>query len=289
MIPAPIRAGHHLLAFDRPLIMGVINVTPNSFSAGHSEHAEDAVAQGLALWRAGADILDIGGEATNPRAAPVTAQIEVARVVPVVSALAASTDAVLSVDTTKAAVARAAVEAGAVLINDVAGGRFDPEMVPTATALARAGRAAYICGHLRGNTLEEVFSAEASDAPSWQAVARELGASVRGLPPELRAVTLADPCLGFGKGAGPVNLELLHRARELAEAAGGVPVLLGPSRKRFVRRAAGLGDDADPATLAALDAASVGACLAAVAGGASVVRVHNVALLRPALAVYIRR
>lgn len=269
--------------------MGVINVTPNSFSPGHSEHVEDAVAQGLALWRAGADILDIGGEATNPRAAPVTAQVETARVVPVVSELAASTDAVLSVDTTKAAVARAAVEAGAALINDVAGGRFDPEMVPAATELARAGRAAYICGHLRGNTLAEVFSAEASGAPTWQDVARELGASVRGLPPELRAVTLADPCLGFGKGAGPVNLELLRRGRELAEAAGGVPVLLGPSRKRFVRRAAGLGDDADPATLAALDAASVGACLAAVAGGASVLRVHNVALLRPALAVYIRR
>lgn len=287
MPPAPIRAGRHLLVFDRPLIMGVINVTPNSFSPGHSEQVDEAVAQGLALWRQGADILDIGGEATNPRAAPVSAEVEEARVLPVVRALATATEAVLSVDTTKATVARAAVEAGASIINDVAGGRFDPEMVSTAAALARANAAAYICGHLRGSSLAEVFAGEAS-APSWQEVVRELGDSVCALPPELREVTIADPCLGFGKGAGPGNLELLRRGRELSQAAGGAPVLIGPSRKRFLRRAAALGDDDGQATLAALDAASVGACLAAVAGGASVVRVHNVALLRPALAVYIR-
>src|SRR5205814_7658116 len=122
---------------------------------------------------AGADILDVGGEATNPRATPVDADTELARVLPVVEALAA--DAWVSIDTTKAAVARAAVAAGASFVNDVSGGRFDPDMQ---TAI---GDATYIAGHLRGRSLSEVFTAEAT--VSWRIVADELAAqlaSVRG-------------------------------------------------------------------------------------------------------------
>lgn len=271
--------------------MGVVNVTPDSFSTGHSVEVEAAVAHGLALWRAGAAILDVGGEATNPRARPISAEHEVARVVPVLRGLAAACDAVLSIDTTKAAVARAAVAAGASVVNDVSGGRFDPDMVPTAAELC--DRVAYVAGHLRGSSLAEVFAAEGPGrVPDWRQVADELAAQVAALPPAVREVTLIDPGLGFGKGAGSVNWDLLTRSRELSAAAGGAAVVMGPSRKRFLRRAAGLpptppGDAADlAADTAALDAATVGACLSAVAGGAAVLRVHNVALLRPALAVY---
>jgi dihydropteroate synthase len=283
-----VRAGDHTLTFETPLVMGVVNVTPNSFSAGHAVAPDEAVAHGTALWRAGADWLDIGGEATNPRAEPVSAEQELARVLPVVRGLRLGTSAVISVDTTKASVARAAVAAGAAIINDISGGLFDPEMISVAAELAARGQAAYVCGHLRGRSISEVFGAEAAAPPTRRVVIDELTARIAALPAPLRAVTLADPGLGFGKGGGPLNLELLRAGAELT-AASGAPVLVGPSRKRFLRRAIGLSDDdRSPGALAALAAATVGACLAAVAGGAAVVRVHDVALLRPALTVYIR-
>ncbi|HRC56125.1 MAG TPA: dihydropteroate synthase, partial [Kofleriaceae bacterium] len=238
-----LRAGGRLLTFERPLIMGVVNVTPNSFSQGHTTDVAAAVAHGLALVRAGADILDIGGEATNPRAAPVTAEEELVRVLPVIERLMARCDAVLSIDTTKAAVARAAVAAGATMVNDVSGGRFDPDMLGTMAELAAAGRAAYVAGHLRGQSISEVFAAEAQAQPGdWRQVVDELAAQVAALPPSMRQVTLVDPCLGFGKGAGPLNLQLLRCGRELT-AATGCPALIGPSRKRFLRQAAGLAGD----------------------------------------------
>lgn len=258
-------------------VMGVVNVTPDSFSdGGRYLDAAAAVTHGLALRAAGADILDIGGEATNPRAQPVPVEVELARVLPVIERLAASTDALLSVDTTKAEVARAAVAAGAHLVNDVSGGRFDPAIFEAAAA----GGAGYVCGHLRGSTLAEVFAAEAT--VSWREVADDLAGRLAAMPAALRARTVVDPGLGFGKGAdGAGNAALVAHAGDLARALGR-PVLIGPSRKRFVARLAGL----DGARGAALDAASVGACLAAAAAGAHVVRTHDVSLLRPALAVY---
>ena len=193
--------------------MGVVNVTPDSFSdGGRYLAAEAAVAHGLALLRDGADILDVGGEATNPRAQPVSADEELRRTLPVVTQLAAA-GATVSIDTTKAIVARAAVAAGARIINDVSGGLFDPEMRHA------IGEATYIAGHLRGRSIAEVFAAEPGALPlDWR--------------------TVAD---------------------ELAER------------------------------LAALDAASVAASLDAIRAGANVVRVHNVALLRTALALYTKR
>ena len=271
--------GVTVLAWHEPLIMGVVNVTPDSFSdGGRLASVEAAVAHGLALRAAGAHILDVGGEATSPRAAPVSAEVERARVLPVLEALAARTDALLSVDTTKAVVARDAIAAGADLVNDVAGGLFDPAILE----VAHDAGVGYVCGHLRGRSLAEVFAAEPGAGPlDWRTVADELAARLEAMPAALRGRTIVDPGLGFGKGGDlAVNLGLLAHAGDLA-AALGRPVLVGPSRKRFLTRL--LGGAADER---ALDAATAGACLAAVAAGAHVVRVHDVATTRAALAAF---
>jgi dihydropteroate synthase len=260
--------------------MGVVNVTPDSFSdGGRYLDGDAAVAHGLELLRDGADILDVGGEATNPRARPVTADEELRRALPVVERLAAA-GATVSIDTTKAVVARAAVAAGARIINDVSGGLFDPEMRDA------IGDATYIAGHLRGHSLAEVFAAEPLARPlDWRTVADELAARLDELPSGARERAWVDPGLGFGKGADPeANLTLIRHSGDIG-ARLGRPVVVGPSRKRFVRRAFGVDDD----DLAALDAASISASLDAIRAGANVVRVHNVALLRAALALYTKQ
>jgi dihydropteroate synthase len=183
------------------------------------------------------------------------------------------TGATLSIDTTKGEVARAAVAAGATIINDVSGGLFDPDM---ARAIADAD-VTYIVGHLRGRSLPEVFAAEGS--VSWQTVADELAARLRELAP--RRAWL-DPGIGFGKGADPEgNVALLRHAGDIASTIGR-PIVVGPSRKRFLKRLLGV----EHPTEDVLDAASVLASLASVRAGAHVVRVHNVALLRTALTAY---
>lgn len=276
-----------------PLVMGVVNATPDSFSdGGRYLDPEAAIAHGVALLRAGADLLDVGGEATNPRAVPVDAAEELRRIDPVIRGLVAA-GATVSVDTTKAAVARAAAAAGAAIINDVSGGLFDPEM---SSMLAGFG-GTYIAGHLRGRTLAEVFSVERTPgaAITWREVAAELADRIAALPASLRGRIWVDPGVGFGKGGDPeVNLALLRHAGDLGRAVG-CPVVVGPSRKRFVRRLIARGANASAeaeamaaVTLDQLDAASVAASLGAWRAGANVVRVHNVALLRAALAVYTR-
>jgi dihydropteroate synthase len=265
---------------DRVLVMGVINVTPDSFSDGGRYLDPDAaVAHGLQLLRDGADVLDVGGEATSPRARPVTADEELGRVLSVVERLCAA-GAVVSIDTTKARVARAAVAAGAQIINDVSGGLFDPNM-PDAI-----GEATYIAGHLRGRSIAEVFAREpGAGRIDWQTVADELAERLAALPPDARARAWVDPGVGFGKGGDPeVNLALLRHSGELG-ARLGRPVVVGASRKRFVRRAFGVQDD----DISALDAASVTATLDAIEAGANMVRVHNVALLTAALALYTKQ
>jgi dihydropteroate synthase len=254
-------------------IMGVVNVTPDSFSGDGELDPEDAIAHGRALAAAGADILDIGGEATNPKAKPVSEDEELRRVLPVIRGLAGV--AKLSIDTTKARVAREAVEAGCTIVNDVSGGLWDPDMP---SAITELDGITYIAGHLRGASLTEVFAAEA--APSWREIAAELSDRLSAFPAPVRARAWIDPGLGFGKGADPEgNLALIRHAGDLARAVGR-PVVVGPSRKRFLRRLTGSDDQAT------LDVASVAACLGAVRAGAQVLRVHNVALLRAGLAVY---
>ncbi len=264
-----------MVAHLPPLIMGVVNVTPDSFTDGGA-YLDPAAAAGRAeqLVAEGADIVDIGGEATNPRATPVAAAEELRRVLPVIERLAGTTRAALSIDTTKAEVARAAVAAGATIINDVSGGLFDPAM---AGAVAALPDVTYLAGHLRGRSLPEVFAAEGS--VSWQTVASELLARLAALAP---ARAWIDPGIGFGKGGDPEgNVALIRHAGDIA-ATIRRPIVVGPSRKRFLRRLLGVHDSSTDE----LDAASVLASLAAVRAGAQVVRVHNVALLRTRLSAY---
>jgi dihydropteroate synthase len=277
-----------MVARQQPLVMGVVNVTPDSFSdGGRYLDPAAAIEHGLALVADGADLLDVGGEATNPRAAPIDAGEELRRVLPVIEGLAAA-GATVSIDTTKAEVARAAVAAGASIVNDISGGLFDQAMPEALAGLD----VTYIAGHLRGTTLAEVFAQEGAGGTQerasvpWPDVARELELRLAALPADVRARAWADPGIGFGKGSDPeANLDLLRHAGDLRRAVRR-PIVVGPSRKRFLRRLVG-GDPGD-ASVAALDAATVAACLGAVRGGAQVLRVHNVALLRAALAVYTR-
>jgi dihydropteroate synthase len=281
----PLREGSDVISATMvaklpPLIMGVVNVTPDSFSDGGAFlDPAAAIAHGEALLAEGADILDIGGEATNPRAQPVSVDEELRRVLPVIEALAVAIrpemNAAISIDTTKAAVARAAVAAGATIINDVAGGLFDADMARAVADLD----VTYIAGHLRGRSLPEVFAQEGS--VSWQTVAAELHERLREIAPRRAWI---DPGIGFGKGADPEgNVALLRHAGDIASTIRR-PIVVGPSRKRFLRRL--LGGAVHDVTTDVLDAASVLASLAAVRAGAQVVRVHNVALLRTALTAY---
>jgi dihydropteroate synthase len=225
--------------------------------------------------RDGADILDVGGEATNPRATAVSAELEVARVVPVVTELARHGR--VSIDTTKAEVARAAIAVGATIVNDVSGGLFDP-----AIHRALAPSVTYICGHLRGHSLAEVFGDE-DGVISWREVADELAARLGAVPPGVE--TWVDPGIGFGKGADPAtNESLVRHAGDLGRMLGR-PVVVGPSRKRYLRRRLVEQGGGIP-SLDDLDRATVAECLVAARAGANVLRVHNVALLRTAWTAY---
>ncbi len=262
------------LDWSRTYVCAVINVTPDSFSDG-GEHAtvDSAVAFGLRSIAAGADLVDVGGESTRPGARPVPEEEEIARVLPVIRGLVtAGAAAPISVDTLKAGVARAALAAGAEIVNDISGGRFDPE-VPRAAAAAGA---AYVCGHVRGDNLAQAHAAEAAP-PGYEEVACALAERVAALPVELRQRTIIDPGIGFGKGLA-ANVALLARAGHLA-ATVGRPVMVGPSRKRFLGELTGR-----PAR--ERDDATVGACLAAVASGAHVLRVHDAGRLRDALTAF---
>ena len=262
-----------VLTLDRPRVMGVLNLTPDSFSDGGAlPDVDAAVVRGRALAAAGADLLDVGGESTRPGAAEVAAEDEVARVVPVVRALRAAVDLPLSIDTRKAAVAREALAAGAAAVNDVSG-LADPEM---AGVVARSG-AGLVVMHMRGTpeTMQEL--ARYGDVVAE--VAEELGASLRraaaaGIPPERIVV---DPGIGFAKTAEQ-NLALVAGAGSLARRLGR-PVLLGPSRKAFLGMLLG----GVPA--AERDAGTVGACVAGLARGARLFRVHDVRAARHALDV----
>jgi dihydropteroate synthase len=260
------------LSFTRPLLCAVVNVTPDSFSdGGRLVGVESAVDYALSLASAGADMLDVGGESTRPKGArAVGADEEIDRVVPVIAALSARTELPISVDTTKAAVAEAALAAGAQLVNDVSGGHFDPGIL---AVTERAG-AAYILGHARGKDLAELH---ASPPPTWAEVRDELAAALAAMPGELARRTIVDPGLGFGKHTAE-NLEHLARAGELGEALA-CPVMVGPSRKRFLAELTGR-------PVGERDDATLGACLAAVAAGAHVLRVHEVSRLRDALLVF---
>ena len=249
----------------RTWLMGVLNVTPDSFSDGGRFDATDAaLARGLAMFEEGADIVDVGGESTRPgNLARVPEAEERRRVVPVVRALRERGAGPISVDTTRAAVARAALEEGADLVNDVSGFRFDPEL-PRVVAAARVP---VVLMHLRGDF--ETMHAEPRYSDLLGDVAAELReALARGaLSGVSRERTIVDPGIGFAKNAAH-SLEVLRRLPELA--ALDRPILAGPSRKSFIGKVL----DLPVGERLVGTAAAVAAC---VLGGAHLVRVHDVA------------
>ncbi|HEY6104528.1 MAG TPA: dihydropteroate synthase, partial [Anaeromyxobacteraceae bacterium] len=225
---SPIRIGARIFAPPGPYLMGVLNVTPDSFSdGGRFLDPGAALEQALRLAEEGADLLDVGGESARPGAAPVPAEEERRRVVPVLERLAARGFAVpVSVDTSKAEVARAALAAGAALVNDVTG-LSDPEM---ARAVAEAGVPVVIM-HMRGTPADMQSRASYRDVVAE--VKAELAAALAraaaaGVPPER---TILDPGIGFAKTAGH-SLRLFSRLGDLG--ALGRPLLVGPSRKSFI-------------------------------------------------------
>lgn len=260
---------------ERTYLMGIINVTPDSFSGdglatagrGLDEIIAAAVSQGRAFVAAGADILDVGAESTRPRNAygdhaEINAEDEAALAVPVVQALVTElgSSTLISIDTSKGAVARAALEAGARIVNDVWAARRDPG---TAEAAAAGGAHLVLMHNQEGDAYPDgVFDTVAA----WLRDAID-AAVARGVP---RDRIVVDPGIGFGKGTQE-NLELLHRLRELKDALDGLPMLIGTSRKRFLGE---LLDGAGPDDRVEGTAATVALAIGA---GTDIVRVHDVA------------
>ena len=257
------RCRDRVLSLDRTLVMGVLNVTPDSFSDGGRwfDHRA-AIAHALEMAEQGADLLDIGGESTRPGAEAVSEEEELRRVVPVIEAVSSETDVPISIDTRKASVARRAIEAGALIVNDTGGEEADPEM-PAVAAETGAG---VVFMHSRGTpaTMRSLtgytdvvtdvarFLEEAADGLMTTGVARE-------------SIVL-DPGFGFAKNADQ-NLELLDRLDEIV--AIGYPVLAGTSRKSFIGAVLDLPEDQRVE-------GTVATVAWAMSRGAHIVRVHDV-------------
>ncbi len=253
-----------------PLVMAIVNVTPDSFSDGGAHATPDAAFEfARECVAAGAAILDVGGESTRPGAASVSADEEVARVVPVIERLRALEGVTISVDTTKVAVARAALDAGATIVNDVSAGEGNPAMF----ALVAERQCGYALMHRMRLPAEDSYSDRYVQPPMdgdvvttvREALAMRVRAAVEaGIDPSRIAV---DPGLGFGKTVEQ-NIELMARLDEIV--ALGHPVLVSASRKSFLGAIAG---EPNPARL---DAASATAAVAMAARGAGIVRAHDV-------------
>jgi dihydropteroate synthase len=266
-----LRARQFEITFPRPaLIMGVVNATPDSFyPGGRHPTADDAIAHGLRLISEGAEIIDIGGESSRPRANPVTEEEELRRVIPVLEALAGNVSIPLSIDTVKPTVAREALLAGASIINDIAANREDDAM----WRLVAESGAAYVVVHMQGTpeTMQE--------RPAYDNVVSEVGRffeerlnrlTACGVNPEQVAL---DVGIGFGKTLEH-NLQLLAELRRFTKWDR--PLLLGASRKSFLSRAVGVAvEDRLPPSLAC-------ACWAA-QNGAEIIRCHDVAATRRAV------
>ncbi len=242
--------------------MGVLNVTPDSFSdGGRYLDADTARARALEMARSGADIIDIGGESTRPGASEVSPEEELSRVIPVIRALRDTLDRPISIDTRKAVVARAALAEGATIVNDVSAMEFDPAMAET---VARA-RAAVILMHMRGSPATMMRQARYRDVVSEvrEYLAARARAAVEAGIAKSRIVV--DPGIGFAKTANH-SLRLLNALPRLRGL--GYPILVGVSRKSFVRKITGTSE------IDLLFGTAV-AVAVAIAGGASIVRVHD--------------
>lgn len=256
---------------QRTYLMGILNVTPDSFSdGGLFFNAESAVRQALRMQEEGADIIDIGGESTRPGAEKISVKEEIRRVLPVIEALAKKVRVPISIDTYKSPVAKAAVSAGASIINDISGLRFDPKMA----RVAARHKVPVVLMHIKG-TPEDM-----QKAPAYRALVPEIIdylhesiaiAKDAGIPDNM---IIIDPGIGFGK-TGEHNLEIIRRLNEFEGLA--KPILLGPSRKSFIGTLLG-GLPATERLEGTAAAVAVG-----IFNGANIVRVHDVkAMLRVA-------
>jgi dihydropteroate synthase len=272
--------GHRLVLGRRTLVMGIVNITPDSFSdGGRFFGTRAAVDHGLALAAAGADIIDVGGESTRPFSDPVSAEEEVRRVVPVIEQLAAKLSIPISIDTTKSEVARQALAAGAAIINDVSALRLDPAMGP----LAASQGVPVILMHMLGSPKTMQVKPEYRDVVAEvraflaEAIAR---AEAQGID---RTRIVVDPGIGFGKTFAH-NLLLLQQLAAFQEL--NVPLLVGASRKAFIRHLLKPADAKDiPADLPEVETGSLAAASVAVMNGVHILRVHDVAGTRAALTV----
>ena len=256
---------------ERTLIMGILNVTPDSFSdGGRFVTVDAALAQAEKMISEGADIIDVGGESTRPGGEPISAEEEIGRVVPVIEALSKRVNTPVSIDTTKSEVARAALDAGAAIVNDVSALRFD---FYVADAAARAG-AGLVLMHSRGSPgtmhrlppVADILNETISSLRASVNMAERRGVK--------RESIVIDPGIGFGKSQDQ-NLELIGRLDELIAAFPDYPLLIGTSRKSFIGRM--LADEAGtPAPASERLYATLATMAIAVLKGAHIVRVHDV-------------
>jgi dihydropteroate synthase len=259
-----------LVLGERTLIMGVLNITPDSFSDGGKYlDSEAAVAHGLQMEKDGAEVLDIGGESTRPGATPITSEEELRRILSVIQMLRGRLRIPMSVDTQRADVAQAALEAGAEIVNDVSGLRTDPRLAE----FARRAHAPLILMHMRGTpgTMQR--------GPFARDVMRDVKTGLRDALARAKRAGLAktqlllDPGIGFGKKYAQ-NFEILARLPEFADL--GCPIVIGTSRKAFLGKAlAGSGGTSAPSDDRLLGTAAT--VTASILGGAHIVRVHDVA------------
>lgn len=264
-----------MVDFTHPRMMGILNVTPDSFSdGGRYEVPEQAIAQARLMLEQGADVIDIGGESTRPGAERVSAAQQINRVLPIIQRLKAEWNPVISIDTTSAEVAAAALEAGASIINDVSAGEEDAEML----ALAGEAKAPIVLMHKKGQPAnmqenpqyENVVGEVLAYLLKRAALAKEAGVEAHNI--------ILDPGIGFGKTTGH-NLELMKGLGRLVET--GYPVLLGASRKRFIgelSRVASVVDDKPSVEIPAEErvAGTVATTVMGVQAGVQMFRVHDV-------------
>jgi dihydropteroate synthase len=265
--------GQLLALGDRPLLMGILNVTPDSFSdGGRFLEPAAAIEHGLRLASEGAGILDIGGESTRPGSLPVPPDEQLRRVLPVILGLVAQTSVPVSIDTSSAAVARAALDAGACIINDVTGLTGDPTMIEVARSTGCGVCVMHMQGSPRTMQVEPTYKDVVAHVLGYLKERRDalLTAGLR------RECLALDPGIGFGKTCAH-NLALLRSAWRLH--ALGCPVLFGPSRKRFIGELLGDGE-------ADRTAGTIGSAIALAEQGVQILRVHDVLAVRQALELY---